>query len=55
MLADHYTANFLEAFFDYLKVKIDVFDVKHENEKEYPRCCLSKQDKRLAKLPFKDL
>jgi len=45
----------LDTFFEYLKVKTEVFDVKNENENEVPRSCLSKQDKRLAKLPFKDL
>ena len=54
-LFDQYTAYFLSSFFDYLKVKTEVFDVKNENENEVPRCCLSKQDKRLARLPFKDL
>lgn len=51
-LNDQYTAYFLETFFEYLKVKTEVFDVKNENESEVPRSCLSKQDKRLAKLPF---
>ena len=45
----------MDTFFEYLKVKTEVFDVKNENENEVPRSCLSKQDKRLAKLPFKDL
>ena len=55
LMNDQYTAHFLDAFFEYLKVKTEVFDVKNENEEEVPRCCLSNQDKRLAKLPFKDL
>ena len=55
LVADQFTAHFLDAFFEYLKVKTDVFDVKNENDEEVPRCCLSNQDKRLAKLPFKDL
>jgi len=38
-----------------LKGKTEIFDVKNENVDEVPRCCLSKQDKRLAKLPFKNL
>lgn len=55
LTSDQYTAHFLDAFFEYLKVKTEVFDVKNENDDEVPRCCLSNQDKRLAKLPFKDL
>ena len=41
LIADQYTAHFLDAFFEYLKVKTEVFDVKNENEEEVPRCCLS--------------
>ena len=55
LINDQYTAHFLDAFFEYLKVKTEVFDVKNENEEEVPRCCLSQQDRRLAKLSFKEL
>ena len=41
LVADQHTAHFLDAFFEYLKVKTEVFDVKNENEEEVPRCCLS--------------
>ena len=53
--SDQYVAHFLEAFFEYLALKTEVFDLKNENQEEVPRCGLSKQDQRLAKLPFKDL
>ena len=55
LIQDQYTANFLEAFFDYLAIKTEVFDLKNENQEEVPRCGLNEQDKRLTKLPFKDL
>ena len=55
LLSDQYTAHFLDAFFEYLKAKTEIFDMKNEDDAAVPRCCLSRQDKRLAKLPFKDL
>ena len=45
-------AHFLELFSFYIIEKVSVFDLKHEKA---PRCGLSKTDRRLAELPFKDL
>ena len=39
---DQYVAHFLEAFFEYLSTKTEVFDLKNENSDDVPRCGLAK-------------
>lgn len=49
---ENFIATFNDLFFEYTKKKVAVFDVKFEEKGEEWRFGLSKQDKRLAQMPF---
>jgi hypothetical protein len=51
MNSSGFTNTYLESFFNYIRQKLPVFDPVNE-EKPYLRFGLSKQDRKLAQLPF---